>query len=259
MTETLFFALNNALLVPVVGERKVAILAVCIFFIASLLTSYVILALTTQRTYSIPSNKANYSSSTMGGEALVGIENDESPMPGVPVFLGPRPGATNVSLDTVVYVYQPRPVRVDLHLDPETTFSRIKNEDDPPFSRNTIFYPAELLQPNTTYNVSGSISGYSAWWTFTTASSVIPQTEYEYISSPHAWWIAIIAASIATLIFVTIIWRINLKTNKLRMTKIEQTKMFSLFIIRKLNNYLTNQNQILLVFSVWSNFLDNNA
>jgi len=199
-------SLTKVLLVPVVGERKAVIVAAIVFFTASLLTSYVILALAMQRTYSIPSNEVNSNSSTRGGEYF------ESGVPSF-VFFGPRIGATNVSLDTLIYVYQTRDADVDLQMSPQVSWYKIENVDDPPASRNTIFYPAELLQPNTTYNVSGSITSYSVWWTFTTASSVIPQTEYEYIPSPHVWWIAIIAASIFTSIFVKIIWRPKHKKN----------------------------------------------
>jgi hypothetical protein len=69
------------------------------------------------------------------------------------------------------------------------------------------FYPFELLQPETNYNVSGSTYASSIWWTFTTASSVIPQSECEHISSPHTWWVAIIIAFIATTIFNKKMWR----------------------------------------------------
>ena len=153
------------------------------------------------RAYSDPSNEGNINSSTMGGEALLGIEGDDSPIPPVPVFLGPRPGATNVSLNTVIYVYQTRPVDNEVELDPKTTFAKIENIHDPPASRNTIYYPAELLEPNTTYNVSGSIMGYSAWWTFTTAST-FSQPEYEYNLTLYAWPIALTISIIATIIFI---------------------------------------------------------
>lgn len=90
-----------------------------------------------------------------------------------------------------------RPVSVDLQVSPKVSWI-IKEEHVGIASRITTFFPAELLQPETTYNVSGTLGGLSAWWTFTTASSVIPQTEYEYILSPYTWWVAIIAAGIAT-------------------------------------------------------------
>ena len=178
------------------------VLAVIIFFLASLITSYMIIATTTQKVYSKPSNEANHSSSTLGGEA---IEDTEDFM-NVGVFIGPKAGATDVSLDTIIYVIETRPVAVDLQLNPKTSVQTEKVTFDHP-GRITILYPDEHLQPYTTYNVSGSIMGLSAWWTFTTGSSIIPQPEYEILLSPYAWWIAIIAASIATIIFTIMIWK----------------------------------------------------
>jgi hypothetical protein len=179
-----------------------------IFFVTSLLASYVIIAVITQRAFSVPSNEANYDSSTLGGEAFGRGEGTLF----VGVFVGPRPGATDVSLDTVIYVDQSRPVSVDLHMDPEVSIWQIKEKFEPPASRVTILCPAELLQPNTIYNVSGSIMGLPAWWTFTTGSSVIPQPEYEFLS-PYTWYVTIAAASVATAIFALTILRSQHKMN----------------------------------------------
>ena len=187
--------------------RAALILAVLIFFVTSLLISYTLITLTTQRVYSIPSNEGNYNSSTQGGDALGDAENFGY----VGVFVGPRPGATNVSLDTLIYVDQSRPVNVDLNVNPEISIWQIKEKYYPVASRVTILCSAELLQPNTTYNVSGSIMGLSAWWTFTTGSSVIPQPEYETVLSPYTWYVAIIAALIATSIFALVARRLQHK------------------------------------------------
>jgi len=197
-------------MVPLVEKRK-AIMLVLVFFSASLFISYLIITVLPysyykQRAYSIPSNKGDITSSTMGGKALTGMGDDENPIPPVPgIFLGPRPGATNVSLNTVIYVYQARPVNVDIEVDPKITFTKIEKKWEG-FSRDTTFYSVELLQPDTTYNVSGSIMGFSAWWTFTTAS-VFSQSEYEYVLTPYSWWIAFAASSIATIIFTRMLWR----------------------------------------------------
>ena len=186
-----------------------------IFFVTSLLASYIIIAVVTQRAFSIPSssiplNEANSDSSTLGGEAFGRGEGTLF----VGVFVGPRPGATDVSLDTVIYVDQSRPVSVDLHVDPEVSIWQIKEKFEPPASRVTILCPAELLQPNTTYNVSGSIMGLPAWWTFTTGSSVIPQPEYEFVLSPYTWYVTIAAASVTTAIFALTLLRSQHKLNK---------------------------------------------
>lgn len=183
-------------------ERKTAILIVIVFFLASLYSAYIVLTLTTQRVYSSPSYyTANINNSTRGGDYFEYFHGHSGP-----VFLGPDIGATNVSLDTYIYVFQTRRVDVDLQVNPKIPMYKTKEEVSG-FYGSITYYPAELLQPNTIYNVSGSIMKKSAWWTFKTASSVTPQQGYEYILSPYTWWIAITAASIATIIFAKIIWR----------------------------------------------------
>ena len=109
---------------------------------------------------------------------------------------------------------------VDLHLIPKISMYDIKEEDGGLGAGSTTYYPAQLLQPETTYNVSGSIAGLSVWWTFTTGSSVTYQSKYDFIFSPHTWWIAIIIASVSTLIYATTIWKSNFR-NKL--TKLNNT------------------------------------
>ena len=148
-------------------KKIISLLLVFVVFISVLVISYLFINILTQRAYSFPSSKTNSNSSTRGGEYF---EGDFPPI----ADFGPRIGATNVSIDTVIYVYQTRATTVDLQISPKVSWYKIENIKDPPASQNTIFYPAELLQPNTTYNVSGSIMGYSAWWTFITASSIIP-------------------------------------------------------------------------------------
>ena len=80
-------------------------------------------------------------------------------------------------------------------------------------SRITTYYPDELLKPNTTYNVSGTIMNLSAWWTFSTGSSVTPQQDYEILLTPYAGWIALIASIIATIIFIFIVRHSQMKIN----------------------------------------------
>lgn len=178
-----------------VEARKAVTLAGIIFFIVSFLSAFFIITILPysyfkQKHYSFPSNEGNSNSFTMGGEALTLTEDP----PPVPVFLRPRPGATNISLNTVISIFQTRPVPIDLQLSPNISMTKKDEEAGWP-SITTKYYPAELLQPSTTYNVSGSIGGESAWWTFTTASTFL---QPEYILTPYAWGIIIIAASIAT-------------------------------------------------------------
>ena len=179
---------------------------IVIFFVASIFISYAFVALALQRSYSIPDNEANYSNSTVGGEAI----GEEEDYMNIGVFIGPRPGATNVSLDSLIYVDQMRPVYVDLQINPKIPLAQIER-DVGHASRLTIFYPEQFLQPDTTYNVSGTMMGLSAWWTFTTGSSIFPNEDYEVYLPFYAWWIAFLASIIATTSFVVIIKRIQSK------------------------------------------------
>lgn len=122
------------------------------------------------------------------------------------VLIGPEPGATAVPRDAAIYVFQTRPVSIDLHLSPETSIARTTEEEEG-FSQTTTLYPAELLQPATTYNVSGTISGLSAWWTFTTGLEPA-QPRTERILLPHVWWTAIAVATVVSAVF-TVVWQIR--------------------------------------------------
>ena len=186
-------------------KKIIGLLLVLVVFISVLVISYLFINVLTQRAYSFPLYEANPSNSTQGGEAF---DDENLVFDGVVVY--PHPGATDVSLDTVIYVFEMRSGGViDLQLNPKTSFYDVKDEDVDFASGSFTFYPAELLQPETTYNMSGSMYDLSVWWTFTTGSSIIPQSEYEYISSPYTWWIAIIVASIPTIIIAKKIWKTN--------------------------------------------------
>ena len=179
-------------------RRKLLFFAVIIFFFSSLLITHNILVLTTQRIYSIPSPKGTYDNSSWGGEAF-----DGEHYTGVHLF--PGPGANNVSLDTLICVDQMRPVSVNLQINPEMSFITIKNEHVGVASRVTTFYPSKNLQPNTTYNMSGKIMDLSAWWIFTTGSSINTQIEYEYLIHSDVWGIPILVSSVSSLVIIMII------------------------------------------------------
>ena len=81
-------------------HQATPILVIILFFITSILISYTVVTAATQRTNSIPNYEANPNNSTQGGQAL----GDENSFIYVGVFVEPKPGATNVSLDTSIYV-----------------------------------------------------------------------------------------------------------------------------------------------------------
>ena len=181
--------------------NHLAILVIILFFFTSTLISYSIIASITQRTYSIPEYQSGTANnSTQGGEGLTGEFR-------VQVSLRPNPGSVNISLDTVILLYEMRPTSKDLQVDPKIPFLDIKEEYVALASRETTYYPIELLQPNTVYNISGTISNEPVWWIFTTGSSVTPQTDYKILLPSYTWIVTLATSLIATLVFVKIVWK----------------------------------------------------
>jgi hypothetical protein len=197
---------QNSMKFPLRKAQAPLVMAVIVAFLLSFFIAYFAMTLLPgayyeQRVYSVhPSlDHPTKGSSSVGGEAFTG----EFP---VQVIVGPAPGDMNVSRDTIIYVLETRPVAVDLHLTPETPIARTTKEDGQDFpSESTTLYPAELLKPDITYNVSGTIMGLSAWWTFTTGLEP-EQPRMECILSPNVWWIAIAAAVAATLAVSITLW-----------------------------------------------------
>jgi len=169
--------------------------AATIVFMVTLFLTHLAITFATpeQMGYSTPSSALpNSSSPDVGGEAFA--EDNW-----VGVFLGPAPGDTDVPRDTVICVFETRPVGVDLHLTPETPVLRVTEEWDF-LSVTKTMYPKGLLQPGTTYNVSGTIMGLPAWWTFKTGLEPA-QPRMERLLSPNIWWIAVGAAILTTSAF----------------------------------------------------------
>lgn len=84
-------------------------------------------------------------------------------------------GARNVPRDTSIVIVAPRPVRVfNISFSPSIAIARDNfvesSGHSSPSSVQTV-YPASLLQPNTTYNVTATVAGTPSWFTFTTSSS----------------------------------------------------------------------------------------
>jgi hypothetical protein len=182
------------------------VMAVIVVFLLSFFIAYFATTLTSwayyeQRLYSehLSLDFPLEGSSSVGGEAFT----DGNP---VNVAVGPAPGDTNVSRDTVIFVDEVRPVHVDLHVTPEIPIARITKELEGFASEITRIYPAELLQHLTTYNVSGTIMGLPAWWAFTTGLEP-EQPRMERILFPSVWWIAVAAATLTTSIFTVALWR----------------------------------------------------
>jgi hypothetical protein len=196
---------QNSMKFPLRKAHAPLVLVVIAVFLLSFFIAYFAMTLTPwayyeQRVYSMPSfDYPSGGSSGVGGEAFAEYNLAN-------VVLGPAPADTNVSRDTMISVDEGRPVHVDLHLTPETRIAKITKEEVGIASEITTLYPADLLQPATTYNVSGTIMGLSAWWTFTTGLEP-NQPRTERILLPQVWWIAIAAATLTTSIFTVALWR----------------------------------------------------
>ena len=90
---------------------------------------------------------------------------------GLGVALGPESGDTNVALDTFFRIGTMRHTTVkDLQLTPEVPIARRRDLPEGLAGGDYRFYPAEPLEPATTYNASVSIMGETVSWSFTTTS-----------------------------------------------------------------------------------------
>ena len=200
--ENVFLKEENSLSLLKKAPIRVVLAALIIFAVTLLITySAISLATPEQLGYSAPSDDMpTKPSPNVGGEAFA-----EDNWVGVFV-VGPAPGDTNVSRDTFIFLFETRPVAIDLHLTPETPIARTTKEPDG-MSEITTLYPDGLLEPNTTYNVSGTIMGLSAWWTFKTSLEPT-QPRMERILPQNTWLITIGAATLTTLIFTltAILW-----------------------------------------------------
>jgi len=169
-------------------------------FLASYAIVFFVISLTpyghySARVYSAPNSRFRYgNSTTMGGawlEQLLGV--------------GPEPGANNVSRDTSIVIVATRPERVyNISFSPNVPIAKesyIVHGGFGPSSVQTV-YPAGLLQPNTTYNVSATVAGTPSWWVFTTSSGPSRLTFVYQLSSYDAWVALTIAILVTSIVSV---------------------------------------------------------
>ena len=110
-------------------------------------------------------------------------------------------GASNVPRDTSIVIVAPRPVRVfNISFSPSVTIAEDNfvesSRYSPPSSVQTV-YPASLLQPNTTYNVSATVADTPSWFTFTTSSGP-SQFTFVYPLASYDTWVPLIGAILVT-------------------------------------------------------------
>jgi hypothetical protein len=179
------------------SRKLVTALILVIVFLVSYVAAFFVISFTpfghiSTRQYSNPQTFAvgdsNYSSSIGGAwqEQLLSV---------YPV------GASNVPRDTSIVIVAPRPVRVfNISFSPSVTISKDNFVGSPwyspPSSIQTI-YPASLLAPNTTYNVTATVAGAQSWFTFTTSSGPSKLT-FVYPLASYDTWVALTAAIMAT-------------------------------------------------------------
>ena len=170
------------------SRRKKAktILILTAVFAASFITVFLAISLT-QSAYSTPSSY------------LSGID-------GLAIVLGPPPNATDVALDTTIFVETWRKTRVDNpRLTPGVPIARRSEEWVAVASRLYTFYPAEPLKPATTYNVSVFIMNQIMSWSFTTTPEPFRPGISFYLAT-YVFWIALATAIAGTSIVGGVIW-----------------------------------------------------
>ncbi len=161
-------------------------LILAVVFSASFLTIYLAIFFS-QSSHSTPSNSVS----------LVG---------GMDISLGPPPNSTNVPLDTTITVEAVASANLnDLHLTPDVSIARVYSEVTSPLTYQNTFYPAQLLQPATTYNVSVTIMDLPVSWTFTTTSEPFTPGISFYLAT-NVLWISLAVAASATAIVGFAVW-----------------------------------------------------
>ena len=128
------------------------------------------------------------------------------PIEGMDITFGPSPNSTNVPLNTAITVDAMASIALnDLHLTPEVPIARVNSEDTSSIDYLNTFYPAELLQPATTYNVSVTIRDKPVSWTFTTTAEPF-HPEISYYLATNVLWISLGVAGLITVTVGYVIW-----------------------------------------------------
>jgi hypothetical protein len=166
------------------SKLRMALLVAVILF-SSFLTAFLTIFLT-QFAHSIPPTSA--------------LAADD----GMYIKVGPPPNSENVSLDTLIIVDALTSASLsDLRLTPEVPIDLVTSEVSGPLSYERRFYPAQLLEPSTSYNVSVTILTTPISWSFTTAKVFVPGIGF-YLTT-NIVWVSLSVAYLATVIIVLVI------------------------------------------------------
>lgn len=122
------------------------------------------------------------------------------------IGLGPPPNSTDIPLNTVITVDAVASAALnDLHLIPEVPIARVYSEASSSLTYLNIFYPAQLLEPATKYNVSVTILDVPVSWIFiTTSKSFSPGIKF-YLAT-NVVWISLMVAALATVVVGFAVW-----------------------------------------------------
>jgi hypothetical protein len=116
------------------------------------------------------------------------------------ITIGPKPNATNVALDTTITIDTfSSATPNDLQVTPEVPIANVAVEVSGPISYKQTFYPAQLLEPATTYTVSVTIRNDPVSWSFTTTAQPYQPTISFYLAT-YSPWIALATAVTITLL-----------------------------------------------------------
>jgi hypothetical protein len=125
---------------------------------------------------------------------------------GMDISVGPPPNSTNVPLDTTITVDALASAALnDLHLAPEVPIASRYSQVTSSLTYLNTFYPAQLLKPATSYTVSVTVMNEPVSWSFTTTSEPF-NPGISFCLATNALWIALSAATSATLIAGFAIW-----------------------------------------------------
>jgi hypothetical protein len=161
-------------------------LILVVVFVLTFLTLFLVIS-NTQSAYSTPGSYAS-------------AVNDMT------ITIGPKPNSTDVPLDTTITIDALSSATLnDLHMAPDVTIALVTSEVSGPLSYKLTFYPAQLLEPATSYTVSVTIKNVPVSWSFTTTSEPYNPTVSFYIAT-YVLWIAFSAATATTLLVGLAIW-----------------------------------------------------
>lgn len=132
--------------------------------------------------------------------------NHVSAVDSMSITIGPAPNATNISLDTTITIDALSATTIsNLQMTPEVPIALVTNEVSGPLSYKQTFYPAQPLEPATSYVVSVTIKNIPVSWSFTTTSEPYHPTISFYLAM-YALWIALSVATATTSSIGFAIW-----------------------------------------------------